>query len=263
MAQSNTNENLLVEVKNLYAGYNDETVLKDIHLTLEKNDFLGLIGPNGGGKTTLLKVILGLLEPKQGTVRVMGKSPKKGRSNIGYVPQFAVFDTDFPISVHDVVRMGRLNERRLFKPYNSDDEAIVEERLEWVDLLDLKDRALRELSGGQRQRVYIARALATDPDLLLLDEPTISVDFESRTHIYELLHKINQHGVTILLVSHDLNVISSYVKTIGCLNRTLHYHGEKEVTEDMLKAGYGCPVDLIAHGLPHRVLAHHHEEEAS
>lgn len=263
MAHSNTKDDLLVEVKNLYAGYNDETVLKDIHLTLEKNDFLGLIGPNGGGKTTLLKVILGLLEPKQGMVRVMGKSPKKGRSNIGYVPQFAVFDTDFPISVHDVVRMGRLNKGRLFRPYNSEDDAIVEERLDWVDLLELKDRPLRELSGGQRQRVYIARALATDPELLLLDEPTISVDFESRTHIYELLNKINQHGVTILLVSHDLNVISSYVKTIGCLNRTLHYHGEKEVTEDMLKAGYGCPVDLIAHGLPHRVLAHHHEEETS
>jgi len=262
MVQSNKKEKHLVAIKNLYAGYNDETVLRDINLTLEKNDFLGLIGPNGGGKTTLLKVILGLLEPKKGSVHVMGESPKDGRSSIGYVPQFAVFDTDFPITVHDVVRMGRLSAGRLFKPYTDEDDAIVDERLEWVDMIEHKDRALRELSGGQRQRVYIARALATDPELLLLDEPTISVDFKSRTHIYELLHNINDHGVTILLVSHDLNVISSYVKTIGCLNRSLHYHGEKAVTEDMLKAGYGCPVDLIAHGLPHRVLAHHHEEEA-
>jgi len=248
-----------VEISNLYAGYNQENVLIDINLTIEKDDFIGLIGPNGGGKTTLLKIILGLLEPNQGTVQVMGKPPQEGRRNIGYVPQFAVFDGDFPISVQDVVRMGRLNRQRLFKPYNDEDNQIVAERLAWVDMLDHKDRALRELSGGQRQRVYIARALATDPDLLLLDEPTISVDFESRTKIYDLLHKINQQGVSILLVSHDLNVISSYVKTIGCLNRKMHYHGEKEVTEEMLKTGYNCPVELIAHGLPHRVLAEHKE----
>jgi zinc transport system ATP-binding protein len=126
-------------------------------------------------------------------------------------------------------------------------------------MLDYKNRGIRELSGGQRQRVYIARALATEPELLLLDEPTVSVDFESRTKIYELLHDINQQGVTILMVSHDLNVISSYVKTIGCLNRNLHYHGKKEVTEEMLKSGYNCPVEVIAHGLPHRVLAEHRE----
>lgn len=260
MSQSKTSDQTLVEINNLYASYNGENVLVDINLNINENDFLGLIGPNGGGKTTLLKVILGLLEPKKGTVRVMGQSPQRGRSHIGYVPQFAIFDNDFPISVRDVVRMGRLSSKRLFKPYSDEDDAIVEERLKWVDMLDQKDRALRELSGGQRQRIYIARALATDPDLLLLDEPTISVDFEARNQIYNLLKKINEHGVTILLVSHDLNVISSYVKTIGCLNRKLHYHGKKEVTAEMLKSGYNCPVDLIAHGLPHRVLAQHEED---
>lgn len=260
MKQFTTADPPLIEIKNLSAGYNHELVLRDINLTLERNDFLGLIGPNGGGKTTLLKVILGLLQPQEGTVQVMGKPPREGRQHIGYVPQFAIFDTDFPISVRDVVRMGRLSEQRLFKPYTREDDAIVDQRLEWVDMLDHKDRALRELSGGQRQRVYIARALATDPELLLLDEPTISVDFNSRTHIYDLLHKINQHGVTILLISHDLNVISSYVKTIGCLNRTLHYHGEKQITAQMLEEGYNCPIDLIAHGLPHRVLAQHEED---
>jgi zinc transport system ATP-binding protein len=247
----------LVQLSNLYAGYKNELVLQDINLTIEKNDFLGLIGPNGGGKTTLLKTILGLIEPTKGNVQILGKPPRQGRQHIGYVPQFAVFDHDFPISVRDVVRMGRLDTKKLFRSFTNEDEAIVEERLDWVDMLDHKDRALRELSGGQRQRVYIARALATDPDLLLLDEPTVSVDFDSRTHIYELLHKINEQGVTILLISHDLNVISTYVKTIGCLNRTLHYHGEKEITAEMLKAGYNCPVELIAHGLPHRVLAQH------
>jgi len=247
----------LVEISQLSAGYNGETILRDINLTIKREDFIGLIGPNGGGKTTLLKVILGLLNAKKGSIRVMGESPQHARKYIGYVPQFTVYDSDFPISVRDVVRMGRLNPDRLFKAYTSKDDAVVDERLAWVELSDQKDRALGELSGGQRQRVYIARALAGEPELLLLDEPTISVDIEARTHIYDLLHKINQHGVTILLVSHDLNVISSYVKSIGCLNRTLHYHGEKQVTAEMLKAGYNCPVDLIAHGLPHRVLAEH------
>lgn len=247
----------LVKIKNLYAGYNKEMVLQNVNLTIEQSDFIGLIGPNGGGKTTLLKTILGLLEPKMGTVRVMGNPPKNSRQEIGYIPQFAVFDTDFPISVEDVVLMGRLSPKRLFSPLNQEDRAIALEKLQWMDLLDYKDRGMKELSGGQRQRVYIARALTTEPKLLLMDEPTISVDTESRTRIYDLLHEINKKKVTILLISHDLNVISSYVKTIGCLNRELYYHGEKEITDEMLKSGYNCPVDLIAHGLPHRVLSEH------
>ena len=251
----------LVEIKNLYAGYNHETVLEDVNLTIEQDDFIGLIGPNGGGKTTLLKIMLGLIEPQQGLVKVMGEAPEKGRSHIGYVPQFSEYDSAFPISVRDVVRMGRLGRQRLFKPYSKEDDAVVSERLAWVDMLEHQDRALRELSGGQRQRVYVARALATDPKLLVLDEPTISVDLEASTQIYDLLHQINQQGVTIFLVTHDLNVVSSYVKTIGCMNRRLHYHGEKQVTDEMLRATYGCPVDLIAHGLPHRVLAKHEGEQ--
>ena len=247
----------LVEIRNLYAGYNGEMVLEDVNMTILQDDFIGLIGPNGGGKTTLLKVILGLIAPQAGTVQVMGKTPQKGRSQIGYVPQLAEFDTEFPISVRDVVRMGRLSNQRLFKPYTEEDDAVVSERLNWVDMLDHQNRALRELSGGQRQRVYIARALATEPALLVLDEPTVSVDIEASSHIYDLLYKINQNGVTIFLVSHDLAVISRYVKTIGCLNRRLHYHGDKQITEEMLRTGYGYPVDIIAHDLPQRVLGRH------
>jgi len=253
----------LVEIRNLYAGYNGESVLRDINLSIEESDFIGLIGPNGGGKTTLLKVILGLLEPKKGEIRVMGQPPTRGRQHIGYVPQSNVYDLDFPIRVRDVVRMGRLGPNRLFKSYNDEDNAIVMERLAWVDMLDHKDESLSELSGGQRQRVYIARALVNEPRLLLLDEPTVSVDIEARARIYSLLHKINENGVTIVLVSHDMNVISSYVKTIGCLNRSLYYHSEKAITAEMLEAGYNCPVDLIAHGLPHRVLAAHEEGKIS
>lgn len=248
-----------IEISHLYGGYNHELVLEDINLLIQDNDFIGLIGPNGGGKTTLLKMILGLLTPRSGQIYILGKPPRQGRQYLGYVPQFTVFDSDFPINTYDVVKMGRLSDKRVFKSLTSQDDEIIEEKLAWVDMLDHKNTAIQELSGGQRRRVYIARALATEPKVLLLDEPTISVDLESRTKIYELLHNINLQGVTILLVSHDLNVISSYVKTIGCLNRQLHYHGEKVITEDMLKAGYNCPVDLIAHGLPHRVLADHQE----
>jgi len=252
----------LVEIRNLYAGYNRETILRDINLSIEENDFIGLIGPNGGGKTTLLKVILGLLTPRQGKIMVMGQPPQQGRQQIGYVPQNITYDSDFPIRVSDVVRMGRLGPNRLFKSYNPEDDTIVMERLAWVDMLDHKDNSLSELSGGQRQRVYIARALVNAPQLLLLDEPTVSVDIEARAKIYSLLHTINQNGITILLVSHDMNVISSYVKTIGCLNRTLYYHNEKKITAEMLESGYNCPVDLIAHGLPHRVLAEHERQDS-
>ncbi len=257
MSSNTSDKPPVVEIQHLWAGYDNEIVLEDINLRAEANDFIGLIGPNGGGKTTLLKVILGLIKPYKGTIRVAGKTPKKGRQQIGYVPQFAVFDSAFPITVWDVVKMGRLSPGHLLKKLSQKDEDIIAERLKWVNMLSKKDRALKDLSGGQRQRVYIARALATEPTLLLLDEPTASVDIEVRAQIYELLHQINQHGVTIIMISHDMNVVSKYVKTIGCLNRNLHYHGEKQITTDMLQAGYNCPVDLIAHGLPHRVLEDH------
>ena len=165
------NSQPLVEIKNLYAGYQYEVVLEDINLTIEQDDFIGLIGPNGGGKTTLLRVLLGLLQPKSGSITVMGETPEKGRRRIGYVPQFAEYDAEFPISVRDVVRMGRLSSQRLFKPYSTEDDRVVDERLDWVGMLEYQDRAIRELSGGQRQRVYIARALTTNPHCLFWMNP--------------------------------------------------------------------------------------------
>lgn len=246
----------VIFLRHLWAGYDNDTVLEDINFTVKELDFVGIIGPNGGGKTTLLKVLLGLLKPQQGEVLIMGKPAHIGRKYIGYVPQMVECDRAFPISVWDVVKMGRLGKRRLLQPYNKKDEEKVASALESVNLLHLKERPIGELSGGQRQRVYIARALATEPKILILDEPTASVDPQSRTNIYSLLKQLND-SITILLISHDVGAISTYVKTVGCLNRQLFYHGEKLVTPAMLEQAYQCPIDLIAHGLPHRVFPDH------
>jgi zinc transport system ATP-binding protein len=250
----------VISVRHLWAGYNHESVLKDINLSVNELDFIGLIGPNGGGKTTLLKVLLGLLPPTRGEVRIMDKDVEEGRRHVGYVPQSVEFDRDFPISVWDVTRMGRLGRRRLLQRYTTEDDEVVAEALRSVDMLDLRDRPIGALSGGQRQRVYIARALATEPRILFLDEPMASVDPQVSTSVYELLRQLNEH-ITILMVSHDMGAISSHVKTVGCLNRRLFYHGEKQITPDMLEAAYQCPIDLIAHGISHRVFPEHVVED--
>lgn len=249
----------IISVRNLWANYDHEMVLEDINLSVKELDFIGIIGPNGGGKTTLLKILLGLHQPKQGEVRILGQSIQKGRKYIGYVPQFVVADHSFPINVWDVVQMGRLGRRGLFQSYQRQDQEKVAEVLNLVDLYPLRHRAIGELSGGQRQRVYIARALATEPKILILDEPTASVDPQIRTSIYSLLEELNQ-WITILMISHDVGAIARYVKTVGCLNRRLHYHGEKLLTQTMLEEAYQCPVDLISHGLPHRVFSDHGDE---
>ena len=253
---STTENQEVIAVKEVWAGYDKVAVLENINLSVKQGDFIGIIGPNGGGKTTLLKVLLGILPPMRGEVRIFDKPVKTGRIHIGYVPQLIHFDRDFPISVYEVVRMGRLHRKGMLRRFTQEDDDAIHSALGQVDLLDQKDKCLGDLSGGQRQRAYIARALAGHPKILLLDEPTASVDPQVTGSIYELLHKLNK-SVTIILISHDMNAVSSYTKTIGCLNRTLHYHGNNEITEEMVQATYHCPVDLIAHGLPHRVLADH------
>ncbi len=249
---------VVIEMRGVWAGYERDTVLENVNLTVHELDFVGLIGPNGGGKTTLLKVLLGLLPPASGEVRILKRPVHEGRRFIGYVPQQGVFDREFPISVWDVARMGRLGSRRIFRRYTSADDAIVAEALRSVGMLDLRGRAIGDLSGGQRQRVYIARALAGQPKILLLDEPTASVDPQISTSIYELLSVLNAQ-TTILLISHDMSAVSSYVKTVGCVNRHLFYHAERELSPEMLAQAYQCPIDLIAHGVPHRVFPYHHD----
>ena len=246
----------VITIRNLWAAYDHQAVLEDINLSVTERDFVGIVGPNGGGKSTLLRVLLGLVQPTRGEVRIMGEPVEEGRRHVGYVPQLTSFDSDFPISVWDVVQMGLLGSRRLLRRYTDDDARAVEDALSRVDMLDQRDRPFGDLSGGQRQRAYVARALVSRPSILLLDEPVASIDQRVSSNIYELLKELNQ-SVTIVMVSHDVGAISTHVKTVGCLNRRLFYHGEDSLTPEIVKLAYQCPIDLIAHGVPHRVFADH------
>ena len=247
----------VVRLEDVWVQYNGVPILEGINLAIEQDDFLGIIGPNGGGKTTLLKIILGLISPSRGKVSVLGKPPEKSRSKIGYVPQHNLFDRDFPINVWDVVLMGRYGKSGLFRRYSSEDRRATQDALQTVGMLDYKDRQMGKLSGGELQRIFIARALVAEPKLLLLDEPTASVDPAMQTEFYELLEKLKRQ-MAIVLVSHDISAVSIYVDKLACLNRQLHYHGSKEITPEILEATYKCPVQMIAHGLvPHRVLKEH------
>ena len=247
----------VVKLEDVWVHYDGVPVLEGVNLSVEQDDFLGIIGPNGGGKTTLLKVILGLITPSRGMVSVLGKSPKRRRYSIGYIPQYNLFDRDFPISAWDVVLMGRYGRARFIRHYSREDKRSAQSALQTVGMLNYKDRQIGKLSGGEQQRIFIARALVSEPRLLLLDEPTASVDPAMQTEFYELLNRLRQQ-IAIVLVSHDISAVSIYVNKIACLNRQLFYHGSKEIEPEVLEATYKCPVQMIAHGtIPHRVLREH------
>jgi zinc transport system ATP-binding protein len=247
----------VVRLEDVWAHYGGVYALKGVSFSIWQNDFLGIIGPNGGGKTTLLKVILGLITPSRGTVSVLGKPPQRNRDKVGYVSQHNLFDRDFPISVWDVVLMGRYSRAGLFRRYSNEDRRIAQSALETVGMLDFRKRQMGKLSGGEQQRAFIARALVSEPRLLLLDEPTASVDPAMQTEFYELLAKLKQQ-MAIVLVSHDISAVSIYVEKIACLNHELYYHGSKEIEAEVLEATYKCPIHMIAHGaIPHTVLKEH------
>lgn len=247
----------IVSIKNVSFHYGDLLVLDDVNLTIRQGDFLGIIGPNGGGKTTLLKIMLGLLKPDRGEVTVFGKPCDRSRQMIGYVPQHIEFDREFPVNVRDVVLMGRLRHCPPLRYYNAVDHSEADKAIATVGLDGFQRRPIGELSQGQKQRVFIARALASEPKLLLMDEPTASVDPGVQKEFYSLLGELNKR-VPVVLVSHDIGVIASCVNKIACLNVTLHYHDTGEISPEDLNKTYGsCSVEMIAHGVPHRVLKKH------
>ena len=243
-----------VEIENVSIKFNEISILYDINLSVFENDFIAIIGPNGGGKSTLLKIIIGLLTPDCGYVKVFGKDPRDTRDLIGYLPQKVSFDPEFPINVFETVLSGRY--RGLFKNYLKEDKKAVINALKSVGLLELKDRQISKLSGGQMQRVFIARAIVREPKLLIMDEPMASVDPELQNSFYELLSKL-KNKMAIILVSHDVGAVSSHVNKIACLNRELFYHGPVEESAEGLEEVYKCPIEIISHGIPHRILKKH------
>ena len=253
--------NEVIKLKGVTAGYRrGNPIIHDIDLSVSENDFLAIIGRNGGGKTTLLKVILGLLIPWEGSTEVLCKTPVKARAEIGYVPQVMPHEA-FPVTVIDVVLMGRLKNSGLFGRFNRTDREIAEMNLERIGVGDISGETINSLSGGQKQRVLIARALASNPRVLLLDEPVASVDLDTQESFFNLLSELNS-SLTIVLVTHDVGAVSSHVKNIACINRNLISHGETLSSEAVAKA-YGCPFELISHGgVPHRILGKDHGKQS-
>ena len=246
----------IIEVRDLWFSYNRNPVLKEVNLTIHQGDFLAVIGPNGGGKTTLLKLMVGLLEPDRGAVSIFGEPPRNVVHRIGYVPQETAPDRRFPITVHDVVLTGRLQGGGGWRRFSEADRILAREALERVEMWAFRNRRIGALSGGQRQRVFVARALVAEPEILFLDEAMAGVDQKGQTDFYAFLKELNQ-TVTIVLVSHDPFVVSSYIKSVACVSREVFFHDAPEITKDMLEMAYHCPVEMIAHGLPHRVLPKH------
>ncbi|MEY6432608.1 ABC transporter ATP-binding protein [Thioalkalicoccus limnaeus] len=235
-----------IEIDGLSFSYGGEPVLEDVDLTVTAGEFLGLVGPNAGGKSTLLKLILGLLEPQTGRIRVLGRPPRHASTLIGYVPQYPAFARDFPIQVQDVVLMGRLGLGRSFGRYRPSDRDAAGAALAEVEATDLARRPIGTLSGGQLQRVLLARALVGEPRILILDEPTANIDMRLEDDIFDLLRALNER-LTILLVSHDVAFISRYITRVACLNRTLICHRTDAIDGPLIQSLYGDSVRRIAH----------------
>ncbi len=252
-----TNKEPVIELLDVSYKYADEIVLDRITLTIKEGDFVGIIGPNGGGKTTLLRIALGVLKPQMGTVKLLGDVPQKTRIRAGYIPQETSSNKWFPISVLDVVLMGLLSRRPLFHRYTKSDRKKASAILDELKLSHLVNKSIGDLSGGQRQKVLLARALVSEPKILFLDEPTASIDTLGQDEIYEFLLRINKTGTTVVLVTHNVGAVSTYIRSVACINKSLFYHPDGILDEKSITATFGCPVDIIAHGLPHRVYHNH------
>jgi zinc transport system ATP-binding protein len=244
----------LFEMNSLSAAYGANIVLQDVSFRVMENDFIGVIGPNGGGKTTLLRIILGLIKPVKGNLTF--NQDLIDRKSIGYLPQISTGDTNYPVTVTDIILSGLMIRKGIISRMSKDDRKKASVVMDELGLSALKGYTLDTLSGGQMQRVFLGRAIIGDPKLLLLDEPGNFVDATFENDFYEKLRELNKR-MAILMVSHDVGTISAHIKSFACVNRTLHYHPSHEITNDDLLA-YGCPIQLVTHGdVPHTVLKIH------
>ena len=253
----------VIEVRNLTFSYGEQPVLEDVSLSVQKGEFLGLIGPNGGGKTTLLRILLGLEKRYTGSVKIFGEIPHEGhvwRQRTGVVPQNRVLPPHFPVLARDVVEMGT-HVRGMPPMARGQRQKLIAEALEFVEATEYTDRPLWQLSGGQRQRIFVARAIVMKPELLLLDEPTVGVDARGQDLLLQwIINWRKRSGVTVVLVSHDIGVIAPLADTLACLNLRVFFHGQPDrLTGEAIEKAYGCPAEVIfhSHGFPHRVLEEH------
>ena len=256
----------IIEIKNLSAGYDGRTVLHDVNLSIYERDFLGIIGPNGGGKTTLIKCILGLLKPTGG--EIIFHTPEKASTKttstkttstfLGYLPQYNSIDRKFPISVEEVILSGLSIQKSLTSRFTPEQKEKGKQIISRMGLEGFEHRSIGQLSGGQLQRALLGRAIISDPAVLILDEPSTYIDKRFEARLYELLAEINKE-CAIILVSHDIGTVLQQVKSIACVNETLDYHPDTGVTTEWLERNFNCPIELLGHGtLPHRVLGEHH-----
>ncbi|MFA6811933.1 MAG: ABC transporter ATP-binding protein [Bacteroidaceae bacterium] len=251
-------EKSIITIKNLSAGYNKKRVLHDINLTVYEKDFLGIIGPNGGGKTTLIKCILGLLKPTSGEILFNGdKSP----ITMGYLPQYNILDKKFPISVLEVILSGLNSKKTLHTKYNEGQREKAHEVIKQMGLEGLERRSIEELSGGQLQKTLLGRAIISNPSVVILDEPNTYIDKSFEAKLFNILGDINKK-CAIILVSHDIGTVIQKVKAVACVNETLNYHPDPGITTEWLEKNFNCPIELVGHGLlPHRILGKHNNTE--
>jgi zinc transport system ATP-binding protein len=235
----------VIEIENVSFAYNGVLVLENVSFGVTKGDFLSIVGPNGGGKTTLLKLILGLLLPRSGEIRIFGRPPEKSRERIGYMPQHMHFDPQFPIAATDVVLMGRLG-NRFGSRYTKEDKQAVIDALEEVDMTCCLKQSFSNLSGGQRQRVLLARALVSKPEILLLDEPTANVDMEIENKLYDILNSLNER-MTILMVTHDLGFVSRIVRSVICVNKRVVVHPTSQINGKLIQEIYEDDLRMVRH----------------
>ncbi len=243
----------LVEISRLSCGYEKQRVLQGVNLQIMQGDFVGLLGPSGSGKTTLLRALLGAVDVYEGEVLVDGVRASERRPRIGYVPQLETIDWNFPVTVREVVMMGRTMENRFFPWFRREEKELADRMMQQLGILHLAGRHIRELSGGQQQRVFLARALVSSPSLLLLDEPTSGVDVKTRDDVMHLLHDLNHEGVTIVITTHEINAVAVHLPRLVCLSGRVLAEGTpyEVITTEVLRQTYGADMPVIHYeGMP-------------